>query len=103
MLQKNFLTIKDIKTLNCDENVLSLVGQAQDGSITFSGLSAVLNEVTAEEVTAVVDMEAWMADENIDELTEGSYWMPVNATVEGRDLRQNGVSEVRVHIIEDEN
>ena len=54
-------------------------------------------------MTAVVDMEAWMADENIDELTEGSYWMPVNATVEGRDLRQNGVSEVRVHIIEDEN
>ncbi len=76
---------------------------ANECSITFSGLSAVLNEVTAEEVTAVVDMEAWMADENIDELTEGSYWMPVNATVEGRDLRQNGVSEVRVHIIEDEN
>ena len=31
-------------------------------SITFSGLLAVLNEVTAEEVTAVVDMEAWMAE-----------------------------------------
>lgn len=76
---------------------------ANECSITFSGLPAVLNEVTAEEVTAVVDMEAWIADENIDELTEGSYWMPVNATVEGRDLRQNGVSEVRVHIIEDEN
>ena len=71
-------------------------------SITFSGLLAVLNEVTAEEVTAVVDMEAWMADEDMDELTEGSYWMPVNATVEGRDLRQNGVTEVRVHIIEEE-
>ncbi len=72
-------------------------------SITFSGLLAVLNEVTAEEVTAVVDLEAWMADEDMEELTEGSYWMPVNATVEGRNLRQNGVSEVRVHIIENEN
>ncbi|MDE5717409.1 MAG: hypothetical protein K2I53_07310 [Lachnospiraceae bacterium] len=75
---------------------------ANECSITFSGLLAVLNEVTAEEVTAVVDIDAWMADENMDELTEGSYWMPVTATVEGRDLRQNGISEVRVHIIADE-
>lgn len=72
---------------------------ANECSIMFSGLLAVLNEVTEEEVTAVVDVEAWMAQENMDELTEGSYWMPVNATVEGRNLRQNGTAEVRVHII----
>ncbi|MDE5938684.1 MAG: hypothetical protein K2H37_06355 [Lachnospiraceae bacterium] len=75
---------------------------ANECSITFSGLLAVLNELTAEEVAAVVDMDAWMADEDMDELTEGSYWMPVTATVEGRDLRQNGISEVRVHIIANE-
>lgn len=75
---------------------------ANECSITFSGLLAVLNEVTAEEVTAVVDLEAWMADEEMDEITEGSYWMPVNAAVEGRSLRQNGVTEVRVHIISNE-
>ncbi len=74
---------------------------ANECSITFSGLLAVLSEVKAEEVTAVVDLEAWMAGEDMDELTEGSYWMPVNATVEGRNLRQNGVTEVRVHIIEE--
>lgn len=74
---------------------------ANECSITFSGLLAVLNEVTAEEVTAVVDLEAWMAQENMEEVTEGSYWMPVNATVEGRNLRQSGVTEVRVHIIEE--
>lgn len=74
---------------------------ANECSITFSGLLAVLNEVTAEEVTAVVNVETWLADEDVEELTEGSYWMPVNATVEGRNLRQNGVTEVRVHIISD--
>lgn len=72
-------------------------------SIMFSGLSAVLDEVTAEEITAVVDVEAWLADQEIDDITEGSYWMPVTATVEERNLRQNGVTEVRVHIIEEEN
>lgn len=72
---------------------------ANECSITFSGLLAVLNEVTAEDVTAMVDIEAWMSGEDMDELTEGSYWMPVNAVVAGRDLAQSGVTEVRVHII----
>lgn len=72
---------------------------ANECSITFHGLLAVLNEVTAEDVTAMVDIEAWMSDEDMDELAEGSYWMPVNAVVAGRDLAQNGVTEVRVHII----
>lgn len=72
---------------------------ANECSITFSGLLAVLNEVTAEEVNAAVDIEAWMDEEDMEELTEGSYWMPVNAVVEGRDLRQKGVTEIRVHII----
>ncbi len=76
---------------------------ANECSITFRGLLAVLNEVTAEEVNAVVDVEAWMADEDMEELAEGSYWMPVNATVEGRNFEQNGVTEVRVHIISNEN
>lgn len=75
---------------------------ANECSIMFSGLLTVLNEVTAEEVNAVVDVEAWMAQEDMDEFTEGSYWMPVNATVEGRNLRQNGTAEVRVHIISNE-
>ncbi len=72
---------------------------ANECSITFHGLLAVLNEVTAEDVTAMVDIEAWMSDEDMDELAEGSYWMPVNAVVAGRDLAQSGVTEVRVHII----
>lgn len=75
---------------------------ANECSIMFAGLQAALNEITAEDVTASVDLEAWMAQEDMDELTEGSYWMPVNATVANENLRQSGVTEVRVHIIERE-
>lgn len=74
---------------------------ANECSLMFSGLAAVLSEVTAEEVNAVVDVESWMAQEEIEELAEGSYWMPVAATVEGRNVRQKNVTEVRVHIIEE--
>lgn len=75
---------------------------ANECSITLTGLQNALNEVTAEAVTASVDLEAWMAQEEMEELTEGSYWVPVNATVADSRLKQSGVTEVRVHIIEAE-
>lgn len=75
---------------------------ANECSIVLTGLQSALNEVTAEDVTASVDLEAWMAQEEMEELTEGSYWIPVNATVANANLKQSGVTEVRVHIIEEE-
>ena len=72
---------------------------ANECSITLTGLQGALNEVTAEDVTAVVDLGAWMAQEEMTELTEGSYWVPVNATVANESLKQSGITEVRVHII----
>lgn len=75
---------------------------ANECSIMLTGLQGALNEVTPEDVTATVDLEAWMAREEMEELTEGSYWIPVNATVANENLRQSGVTEVRVHIIERE-
>lgn len=75
---------------------------ANECSITLAGLQSSLNEITAEDVTASVDLEAWMAQEEMDELVEGSYWVPVNATVADARLKQSGVTEVRVHIIERE-
>ena len=61
-----------------------------------------MNEVTAEDVTATVDLEAWMAQEEMEELVEGSYWLPVNAVAANANLKQSGVTEVRVHIIIEE-
>lgn len=85
------------------ENYQAIITEpANECSITLTGLQSILNEITAEDVTAVVNLEAWMAQEEMEELTEGSYWMPVNAVVANANLRQSGVTEVRVHIIEGE-
>lgn len=75
---------------------------ANECSVTLRGLRAVLDEIAADEVTATVDLEAWMAQEEMDEITKGSYWMPVQAAVEGKDVQQSGATEVRVHILEEE-
>lgn len=73
---------------------------ANECSVMFTGLSAVLDEITAENVTAVIDLNAWMEDEGLEELSEGSYWMSVDATAE--NVKQSAPTEVRVHLIEKE-
>ena len=75
---------------------------ANECSVVLVGLQAALNEITAEDVTAMVDLEAWMEIEDLDELTEGSYWIPVDVMTTNGALRQSGATEVRVHIIEEE-
>lgn len=71
-------------------------------NVVLVGLQAVLNEITAEDITAMVDLDAWMETENLEELAEGSYWIPVEVTTTSEALRQSGATEVRVHIIEEE-
>lgn len=72
---------------------------ANECSVTLTGLPAVINGLTAEEVTAVINLNTWMEAEGLEELSEGSYWMPVNATVAAENVRQGNTTEVRVHII----
>lgn len=72
---------------------------ANECSVTLTGLPAVINELTAEDVTAVINLNTWMETEELEELSEGSYWMPVNATAAAENVRQGKTTEVRVHII----
>ncbi len=83
-----------------DEYEAVISEPANECSVMFTGLSAVLDEITAENVTAVIDLNAWMEDERLEELSEGSYWMSVDATAE--NVRQSSPTEVRVHLIEKE-
>ncbi|MCM1268645.1 MAG: CdaR family protein [Bacteroidales bacterium] len=73
---------------------------ANECSVTFAGLAAVLETMTAEDITAVIDLNAWMESEEMEEFSEGSYWMPVNASAE--NVRQSNTTEVRVHLILEE-
>lgn len=72
---------------------------ANECSVTLTGLPAVINGLTAEDVTAVINLNTWMEAEGMEELSEGSYWMPVNAIAAAENVRQGKTTEVRVHII----
>lgn len=75
---------------------------ANECSVTLTGLSRLLDEITAEDVTVMIDLNAWMESESMEELSEGSYWIPVNATAAYEGVRQGATTEVRVHIIAEE-
>ncbi len=75
---------------------------ANECSVVLVGLLENLNEVTAEDITASVDLDVWMERENLEELAEGSYWIPVDVTVANDTLRASDTTEVRVHIIAEE-
>lgn len=75
---------------------------ANECSVVLAGLQAVLNEVTAEDIMAVVDLDALVEAEEMEELAEGSYWVPVDVTVANETLRASDNTEVRVHIIAEE-
>lgn len=68
-------------------------------SIMLTGLASNLETITAADVTAVIDLESWMEDEGMTEVTEGSYWIPVNTILSNDTVRQRDNTEVRVHII----
>lgn len=71
-------------------------------SIMLAGLASNLETVTAEDVTAMIDLDAWMEDEGMTEMTEGSYWIPVHVILANDTVRQRDETEVRVHIIAEE-
>ncbi len=71
-------------------------------SIMLTGLASNLDTVTAEDVTAMIDLEAWMEEEGMTEMMEGSYWIPVRVILANDSVRQRDETEVRVHIIAEE-
>ncbi len=85
-----------------DDYTAVITEPANECSVTVTGLPTVIDELTAEQVTAVINLNTWLETEGLEELSEGSYWMPVNATTAVENVRQSKTTEVRVHIIAQE-
>lgn len=92
--------VNDIVFMGLPEEYEAVITEPENEcSIMLMGLASNLETVTAEDVTALIDLESWMADEGIAELEEGSYWIPVNVILTNDTVRQRDNTEVRVHII----
>lgn len=94
------IPVNDIVFTGLPEDYTAVITEPENEcSIMLAGLASDLEAVTAADVIAMIDLEAWMADEGLTEVTEGSYWIPVNVTLANDSVRQRENTEVRVHII----
>ena len=92
--------VNNIVFLGLPEDFEAVITEPENEcSIMLVGLASNLEAVTAADVTAMIDLDSWMEDEGMMELTEGSYWIPVNAILANDTVRQRDNTEVRVHII----
>lgn len=94
------IQVNDILITGLPQNYEAYITEPENEcSIMLVGLASDLDTVTAQDITAMIDLEAWMASEGMGEMAEGSYWMPVNVILANDAVRQRDNTEVRVHII----
>lgn len=66
--------------------------------VVVSGLTKDLEGINSNSLTVSVDMEKWMANEEMEELSAGNYKIPVDITVSNDEVTVKGKTEIRLHI-----
>ena len=69
--------------------------EAETYDITVSGLDRDISILRDDTVTGVLDLEKWMNDNNVEELTPGNYTIPVTFNLSEDIMVEN---DVNIHI-----
>ena len=69
--------------------------EAETYDITVSGLDRDISILRDDTVTGVLDLEKWMDDNNVEELTPGNYTIPVTFNLSEDIMVEN---DVNIHI-----
>ena len=74
---------------------LRITTEAETYDITVSGLDRDISILRDDTVTGVLDLEKWMDDNNVEELTPGNYTIPVTFNLSEDIMVEN---DVNIHI-----
>ena len=93
------MTAGNVQVTNVPEGYLIETAEAHEVyDVNVAGLLDELNQVQENQLSAVVDIGAWMEDEEITELQEGTYYIPAQMTLpEGVELL--GPVEIRITFV----
>ena len=95
------LAAKDIIVKNIPDGFEAEITESENEyTITLVGLAAELDAVSAREITAEVDVAAWMDEQEMEELTEGSHLLPLDIMVGNENLTLKEEMDVRIHFME---
>ncbi len=97
------VNVEDIQITGVPEGYEAAITEPEETcEIVLVGLASELNTVSASELETTVDLAAWLEEEELEELSRGSYWMPVTVSVGEEILAQQAEAQVYVHITETE-
>lgn len=90
------IPMSNIAVMNIPEGLTAELSERADSlEIEISGLDAVVSAVDQNAIAGTVDVKAWMEEEEIKELTPGTYQLPVDLGI-SEDIKTNGELSVKV-------
>lgn len=93
------LKTRDIALLNMPDGLEGKVIEPENEyTVTLVGLSEDLEAVNDREVRAEVNVAAWMTEQEMEELTEGYYELPLTIVVENDRISLSEGMRVQVHV-----
>lgn len=87
---------ENVSAVNVPETLTAHISEAEVYyEVKISGLDAAVAPVDQNSITGVVDVQAWMEDEDREELSPGTYQIPVSFEISD-DIKINGKVTARV-------
>lgn len=95
------LASEDIAIRNVPEDFRAELSEPEEEyKITLTGLAAELEAIQVKDITAEADIAAWMEQQEIDTLEEGSYQIPLNVGIGTEKLSLKEETEVWIRFTE---
>ncbi len=93
--------VQDINITGIPEGYEAAITEPEETcEVMLAGLASELNTITAEEITATVDVEEWFETEEIEEPERGNYWIPITVKIGDETAALQKEVQVQVHITE---
>ncbi len=87
---------------NVPEGYLVRIADEAEATVVISGLQADVEEVRAADITAAIDVEAWMEDENLTTLVDGrTYNIPAEYTISSESVEIVSGSDIAILVTEE--
>ncbi|MCD8326716.1 MAG: hypothetical protein LUC90_08585 [Lachnospiraceae bacterium] len=91
-----------IEIANVPEGYIVEIAEDAQATVVISGLQADVEEVRASDITAAIDVEAWMEDEGLTSLTDGrTYEVDVEYTINSENVEIVSGSSIGLLVTEE--
>jgi YbbR domain-containing protein len=98
-----YIEDKNISFTNVPDDLEALLMDGDGGyTLQVKGLGENVSALSAESIKGVIDVEAWLEDQELTKLTPGMYYMPISFALDGNiEMNGNVIAHVQIKKIEE--